>query len=83
MAQDMKNAKVLAVVTANIQEVLDIAPEAIDPTLSLADHGANSVDRMEIITLSMEALGIKLPFMSFANVSNIEGLVDVLAEHLG
>jgi polyketide biosynthesis acyl carrier protein len=39
------------------------------------------VDRMEIVTSTMEDLGIKIPLMSFAGVSNIEGLVDVLSSH--
>ncbi len=36
---------------------------------------------MEVVTMSMEQLGLKIPLMSFAQVSNIEGLVDVLLEN--
>jgi len=68
------------VVKSVIKEILPKATdEQILPTNSLKDIGANSVDRMEIVTFSMEELNIKLPLIKFANVTNIGELVEVLA----
>ena len=80
----MAKEKVYEVVKNVIMEVIpDLKPEMISIDKSLKELGANSIDRMEVVTLSMEALQVKLPLMSFAAVSNIEGLVDVLFESYG
>lgn len=80
----MTKADIFNAVKANVIEVLpDLDAGAILPEKSLADLGANSVDRMEIITMTMEHLGISIPLLSFAKVTNIEGIVEVLAAHAG
>jgi polyketide biosynthesis acyl carrier protein len=81
MAHRMTKDDVFQAVKKNTLEVLGIDPGEITMWKSLTDLGANSVDRMEIVTSTMEDLGIKIPLMSFAGVSNIEGLVDVLSSH--
>jgi polyketide biosynthesis acyl carrier protein len=74
---------IFAAVRRNILEILpQVSPKAISPDKSLVDLGANSVDRMEVVTLTMEDLGVKIPLMSFAGVSDIGGLVSVLFENL-
>ncbi|HTR88005.1 MAG TPA: phosphopantetheine-binding protein [Reyranella sp.] len=71
------------VVRKNILEVLpDLSPGMVSIDKSMSDLGANSVDRMEVVTQSMEDLDLKIPLMSFAAVTNIEGLVGVLFENL-
>jgi polyketide biosynthesis acyl carrier protein len=78
----MSKEYVFGIVKNTIMEVLpDVKPEMITIDKALKDLGANSIDRMEVVTMSMEELGLKIPLMSFAQVSNIEGLVDVLAEN--
>lgn len=78
----MSKEHVYGVVKNVIMEVLpDVKPEMITIEKALKDLGANSIDRMEVVTMSMEELGLKIPLMSFAQVSNIEGLVNVLAEN--
>lgn len=80
----MIKQKVFATVKSAILEVLpDVNPDLIGIEKQLKDLGANSIDRMEVVTLSMEALGLKLPLMAFAQVGNIEDLVDVLCEKYG
>ena len=66
---------------AIVQVLPHLKPEMISIEKTLKEVGANSIDRMEVVTISMEELDLKLPLMSFANVSNIEGLVDVLTAH--
>ena len=78
----MTKAEIFDIVKKNAVEILDIEPETISLEKSLTDLGANSVDRVEIITLTMEDLGIKLPFMSFATATNIEDLVDILSSNI-
>ncbi len=79
----MSKEYVFEAVKKVILEVLPhVEPEIITIDKQLKDVGANSIDRMEIVTMSMQALELKLSLMSFAGVSNIEGLVDVLEETL-
>jgi len=78
----MTKKHVYEVVKGVITEVLpDIELEHIALEKSLKDLGANSIDRMEVVTMSMQELGVKIPLISFAQVANIEGLVDVLVEN--
>lgn len=71
-----------AVKNVILQVLPDVEESLISIDKQLKDLGANSIDRMEIVTMSMRSLALKLPLMSFAGVNNIEGLVDVLAENL-
>jgi polyketide biosynthesis acyl carrier protein len=79
MSNTKTKTEVFEVVKNNILDILPkVQPEMVSIEKSLSDLGANSVDRMEVVTLSMEDLGVKIPLLSFAGVTNIEGLVDVL-----
>ena len=74
---------VFEVVRRNTLEVLPEVPAdlvRIDGTLT--DLGANSIDRADIVTLSMEALGITVPIREFQAVRDIQSLVDLLRRHL-
>jgi len=48
----------------------------------LADLGANSVDRAEIVMMAMESLSLKIPRVEVFGAKNIGELVDVLHEKL-
>jgi len=48
----------------------------------LVDLGANSVDRAEIITITMEALSLQIPRVELFGTNNIGELADVLYEKL-
>jgi len=74
---------VFEVVRRNTLEVLPEVPAdlvRIDGTLT--DLGANSIDRADIVTMSMEALGITVPIREFQAVRDIQSLVDLLRRHL-
>lgn len=58
--------------------VPDIEPEQIRIEDSLKDLGANSIDRMDIITGIMEVLDVRIPLVEFGKLNNIEGIVDLL-----
>jgi len=61
--------------------LVEIFPEystrEIRPDESLRDLGANSIDRAEIIILTMERLQLKLPLLEFAQAKNINDLVNI------
>jgi polyketide biosynthesis acyl carrier protein len=69
-------------VFAVIKEViLEIIPELEADQIrlegGLKDLGANSMDRVEIVTYSMERLGIKVPRESLAATKDLPGLVEL------
>ena len=78
----MTKTEIFEVVKRNALEILDVAPDTVTIGKSLTDLGANSVDRIEIVTMTMEDLGLKIPFMSFAGASNIEDLVEILRSNI-
>lgn len=75
--------RVLILVKEIICEVLpDLDQAQIAPNKSLLELGANSVDRVEVVTMSMERLDLTVPLSKFANVNNIGELVAVLCKAL-
>ena len=75
----MERTEILAVVEKYIREVLDDeAPDTIDPDKSMKDYGINSLDIVEIVSHSMRELRIKIPRSELSNITNIDGLVNVL-----
>jgi polyketide biosynthesis acyl carrier protein len=56
----------------------NLPPQAVSGDKSLKDHGADSVDRVEIILSIMNGLGLNEPMSNFSNISSIDELVDYL-----
>ena len=80
----MNKDEIFNIIKKNIAEVLfDLDIDSVKITDSLKDLGANSIDRLDIIMLSIEALNIKCEMMEFKNAKNIEGIVDILASKVG
>jgi len=79
---DDGRAKVAEVVLGLVREILpDAPPELVAPERSMAELGATSIDRVEVATLAMESLGLKVPNSELASVSSIGDLIDVLHRH--
>ncbi len=79
----MNRESIFAVVKSNVLKILpEVNPDLITLDTSLADLGANSVDRVEVTMYSMEALNLKIPRVELHGVQNLKGLVDVLHAHL-
>jgi polyketide biosynthesis acyl carrier protein len=55
-----------------------LSPEQVTMEKSLKDLGANSIDRMEVVTRSLEMLELNIPLVEFAKVKDLWGLVEVL-----
>ncbi|MCP4138404.1 MAG: acyl carrier protein [bacterium] len=77
----MTHDEIFQLIKNNVLEILpEIPSEEILIDISLKDLGANSIDRVEIITMTMEDLGIKIPMVDFGNIKNIRGLADFFFE---
>lgn len=50
----------------------------IDPTKSMRDLGANSLDIVEVVSASMRELKVKVPRSELNKLENINQLVDLL-----
>jgi polyketide biosynthesis acyl carrier protein len=59
----------------------DLDPAEIQPNRSLADLGANSIDRLDVTMGSLESLDLHVSMTEFAGVANLQGLVDILYRH--
>jgi len=72
--------QVFEVVKAKILEVLGdgVPPAGIRREVSLRDLGANSLDRVEVVSLSMQALSLRFPVSELRKVSSIGELVEAL-----
>jgi polyketide biosynthesis acyl carrier protein len=78
----MDRVTIFNAIKAQIAEILPhIDVEDVKLQDQLADHGANSIDRAEIVTNAMRELRIVVPPHALSRVENIEDLVDVFREH--
>lgn len=77
----MNKDRVFEIVKKNILELLkELNPEYITPQASMRNLGANSIDRVDVIIGSLEALSLKIPLTELAKLQNIGELVDFLYE---
>jgi polyketide biosynthesis acyl carrier protein len=75
--------RVFILVKHVIGEVLpDLDQALIVPSKSLVELGANSVDRVEVVTACMERLDLTVPLSRFANANNIGELVSALCKEV-
>lgn len=75
----MTKEHVYGVVKKHLLQTLDgVSPADVDLTKSMKDLGASSLDLVEIVSLSMRELKVKVPRSELAKLSNIGGLVDLL-----
>lgn len=77
--------KVFELVRSEILSILPgITAEDIredDRTIRMADLGANSVDRTDVLINCMESLGIRMPLHEARGVGSIHELVEFLTRH--
>lgn len=64
------------------QHICEVIPELENYSVKLSDSfaelGANSVDRAELATMSMETLSLQIPRVELAGIKNIGDLVEIL-----
>ncbi|ETX03756.1 MAG: hypothetical protein ETSY1_46220 (plasmid) [Candidatus Entotheonella factor] len=65
-----------------VEQTCELLPELADHAFqrsdSLEDLGANSLDRSEILMMTLEALDLNLPAVEFHGPENIGELADVI-----
>ena len=70
---------ILTVVKKHILDISeDLTEEQIDPVQSMRDLGINSLDIVEVVSCSMRELKVKVPRSELSNLTNIDGLVELL-----
>ncbi len=75
----MSKEKIFEIVKKNVMEILDdVDPDEITIDKQLKALGANSIDRVEIVTMTIEDLNIKLSPSELGSVNNLQSLVDLL-----
>ena len=75
----MKREHIMSVVLKHLADSVDgLAVEDIDPSRSMKDLGANSLDMVEVVSSSMRELRVKIPRSELSKLTNVDGLVDLL-----
>ena len=70
---------ILQVVKKHVMATVDGLPEAaFDPSKSMKDLGANSLDMVEVVSCAMRELKVKVPRSELGKLTNVDGLVDLL-----
>ncbi|GAA3273729.1 MULTISPECIES: phosphopantetheine-binding protein [Dactylosporangium] len=67
------------------RSVLEVLPELeasqVTEEVSLTDLGANSIDRTDVVTMTMDDLGVSVPVGEFRDVRDIGSLARLLRRH--
>ena len=75
----MTQEHIFTVVKKHLMQTIDGLTDAqIDPSKSMKELGANSLDIVEIVSVSMRELKIKVPRSELSKLTNIGGLVELL-----
>lgn len=75
----VSKAHILGVVKKHLIDILeDVDESKIDPSKSMKEMGANSLDIVEVVSCSMRELKVKVPRSELQNLQNINELVDLL-----
>ncbi|MFD4609032.1 phosphopantetheine-binding protein [Streptomyces sp. NPDC088337] len=78
----MDDSDIFEAVRRNLGVVVyDLDTSTVTLDNSLAELGCNSIDRAEVVTLTMEDMGISVPVMEFQQTRDIRSLVTLLARH--
>lgn len=54
---------------------------SVKPELTLSELGCNSIDRAEIVTLTIEELGLVVPVHEFQQGHSVDTLVEVMLRY--
>lgn len=79
----MTKEDILNEMRKNLVEILpELKEEEIQMTDSMKALGANSMDRFDVLTDTMDTFGIHMPLVKFGDLKNIGEIVDLLYENL-
>ena len=72
---------IFELLSANMVEVLpNLKNVDIKPTDSMRDLCSNSIDRMDVLVSTLEALDLNIPFTELHGPKNLQELADLLAK---
>ncbi|HTY94820.1 MAG TPA: phosphopantetheine-binding protein [Steroidobacteraceae bacterium] len=75
----MTRDEVQAVVLKHLASAVDgLDVQTLDPSRSMKDYGANSLDIVEVVSGAMRELKVKVPRAELNKLTNIDGLVGLL-----
>jgi len=75
--------EVFALVVSHSREVVpELEGHNFKRTDQLSELGANSVDRAEIIMMTMESVSLRVPLLELSGTGNIGELADLIHEKL-
>ena len=81
---DASADRVTDVVLALVRETLpDVPAELVVAARSMTELGATSIDRVDVATLAMESLGVRVPNEALAGVASIGDLIELLRQYAG
>jgi polyketide biosynthesis acyl carrier protein len=64
-----------------VRTLPDVTPEDVGPDSVLADLGANSLDRMDIVTASQDELRLSIPISELGGLRSVRDVTDLLHAH--
>jgi acyl carrier protein len=68
---------VLNTIKSNMSIVMEeFDADSFDPVRTMGDHGANSLEMIEIVSRTMRELGVKVPRVRLNRVNNIDELAN-------
>lgn len=77
----MSKEKIREIIIGHAREVVPaLAQHQFQPTDSLKGLGANSIDRADVIMMTLESLGVRIPLMELAKAENITDLARMIHE---
>lgn len=74
---------VLDVVHEVVAEFLGLDPDRIPDDSDLRALGADSIDRVEILTALRDRLGVAVPLAAFSRIPDLRALTEFLRDHRG
>lgn len=75
----MNQDEVFDIIVRHTREVLpDLQTHAFAPTDSLRSLGANSVDRADIVMMTLESLSLNIPLIELAKAESVGELARII-----
>ena len=79
----MEKNEIINLIKDNLVEIIpELEGEEINNREAFIDFGANSIDRGELITLTLEALELDVSRIKFVSAQNIEELAELVFSYI-
>ncbi|QYF93469.1 acyl carrier protein [Massilia sp. PAMC28688] len=79
----MDQNKIFETIATHARDVMPaLATRQLNPTDSLKALGANSIDRSEIIMMTLESLGLEMSLVELARAENMGELSEIMGRRM-